>query len=85
MKYVVGLVIVLIHFIGFSQNPQQYPTPDKGCLACHQGIEPIREHDSKMMRAIYREGRKVSDPNGCVVCHIGNPVEEKDKIWLIGI
>jgi len=56
-----------------------YPAPGKGCLACHKGIEPIREHDSKMMRKIYREGRKTGDPNGCVVCHSGNPSEEKNK------
>jgi hypothetical protein len=61
------------------QTELEYPAPGKGCLACHTGIEPIREHDSKMMRQIYREGRKMEDPNGCVVCHFGNASEEKDK------
>ena len=56
-----------------------FPSPNQGCLACHQGIEPIREHDSKMMIEIYSEGEKEGDPNGCVVCHYGNSFEEKDK------
>ncbi|MCD4732070.1 MAG: hypothetical protein K8R74_15795 [Bacteroidales bacterium] len=62
-----------------KQTILDYPAPGQGCLACHKGIEPIREHDSKMMRQIYREGEKMGDPNGCVVCHFGNASEEKNK------
>jgi len=60
------------------QTKLAYPAPGQGCLACHTGIEPIREHDSKMMRQIYKEGKKMGDPNGCVVCHFGNASEEKN-------
>ena len=44
-----------------------------GCLACHEGIEPIREPDSGMMKAILEKGREEGDPAGCVVCHGGDP------------
>jgi len=64
-----------------SMDPVKYPAPNTGCLApgkCHAGIEPIRAHDSQMARKIYEKGSKLGDPNGCVVCHGGNPAEEKD-------
>jgi hypothetical protein len=66
-------------------DPAAYPAPGKGCLAggtaeapCHAGIEPIRAHDSQMAKEIYAMGAKLGDPNGCVVCHGGDPTEEKD-------
>ncbi len=64
-----------------SMDPAGYPAPDVGCMApgkCHAGIEPIRAHDSKMAQQIYAKGAALGDPNGCVVCHGGNPKEEKD-------
>ncbi len=42
-----------------------------GCLACHQGIESIREPNSEMMKAILERGREDGDPAGCTVCHGG--------------
>lgn len=52
-----------------------YPVPQKGCLAggCHWEIEPIREHHSEMAKEIYSLGKEKGDPNGCVVCHFGDP------------
>ncbi len=47
-------------------------------VKCHAGIEPIRAHNSGMAVEIYRKGKILGDPNGCVVCHGGNPQEEKD-------
>jgi len=64
-----------------EMDPEGFPAPDTGCLApgkCHGGIEPIRAHDSSMAQQIYDRGRLMGDPNGCVVCHGGNPKEEKD-------
>ena len=58
-----------------------YPAPKTGCLAtgkCHSGIEPIRAHNSDMAKQIYTRGAKLGDPNGCVICHGGDPKEEKD-------
>ena len=64
-----------------GMNPGGFPAPNVGCLAtgkCHSGIEPIRAHDSQMAKQIYAKGAKLGDPNGCVICHGGNPKEEKD-------
>lgn len=74
------IILILIPYSIFSQNSNlSYPEPSKGCLACHMGIEPIREHDSKMMHEIYKEANKLGDPNGCIICHYGNPKEEHNK------
>ena len=49
------------------------PEPvESGCLACHRGIEPIREAGSPMMQQILALGRERGDPAGCVVCHGGD-------------
>jgi len=58
----------------YQLSPKDYPAFGSGCLAsgCHQGIAPIREHDSKMANAIYEKGLERGDPNGCVVCHNGD-------------
>ena len=64
-----------------EMDPNGFPAPDTGCLAageCHAGVEPIRAHNSGMAKQIYDRGRLMGDPNGCVVCHGGNPKEEKD-------
>ncbi len=45
----------------------------KGCLSCHEGIETIREEGSEMLRQIRDLGKLAGDPEGCVVCHGGNP------------
>ncbi len=50
-----------------------------GCMACHKGIEQIRDPHSKMMREIYRIAEKAgAKGNDCIVCHGGNP-EAKEK------
>ena len=69
------LLAISIFFSGLllSQTDNSFPAPNRGCLSCHNGIEPIRQHDTKMMKEIYKLGIKVGDPNGCVVCHGGNP------------
>jgi len=64
-----------------EMDPKAYPAPNSGCLApgkCHGGIEPIRAHNSEMAKQIYATGKNLGDPNGCVVCHGGDPTEEKD-------
>ncbi len=43
-----------------------------GCLSCHVGIEPIRDYKSMMMRRIFSAGGP-ADPEGCAVCHGGDP------------
>jgi hypothetical protein len=64
-----------------EMDPNRYPAPDTGCLApgkCHAGLEPIRAHNSVMAKQIYEMGSKMGDPNGCVVCHAGDPTQEDD-------
>ncbi|UCG32812.1 MAG: hypothetical protein JSU68_14240 [Phycisphaerales bacterium] len=43
-----------------------------GCLACHEGIEPIREPESEMLRVINELGVTMGDPEGCIICHGGD-------------
>lgn len=85
---VAGLCVPLVcsSMVSFAavppgMSPDRFPAGGTGCLAsdCHAGIEPIRAHDSDMAKQIYSLGAALGDPNGCVVCHGGNPKEEKDK------
>ncbi len=59
-----------------------FPAGGKGCIAsdCHAGIEAIVAHETTMAKQIYRQGLRMGDGNGCIVCHGGNPGEEKDKL-----
>jgi len=79
----VGIIVGLsLLFAGSSIGRSGgYPASGTGCLSqnCHAGIEPIRSHDSEMATKIYGRGGLLGDPNGCVVCHGGNPQETKDK------
>ena len=52
-----------------------------GCSTaeCHQGIADIRESDSEMLRTIKLNGSQHSDPDGCVMCHGGNPKATKKE------
>jgi hypothetical protein len=82
------IVFAVLSFTLFMLSPANapgagFPEPGKGCIGakCHEGIEPIRQHTSVMAIGIYQRGAMLGDPNGCVVCHGGDPVEtqEKDK------
>lgn len=59
-----------------EMSPEGYPAVGQGCLAghCHANQAPIRAHDSEMAKQIYILGAAQGDPNGCVVCHGGDPV-----------
>ena len=50
-----------------------------GCLACHEGIENIRDPSSAMMQQIMAMGSGFGDPEGCVICHGGNPKVTDNK------
>ena len=60
-------------------TPQKFPSEGKYCLSCHKGIEPTRPLQSEMMQEILTMGEALGDPNGCVVCHGGNPNETRNK------
>ncbi|MCP4337528.1 MAG: hypothetical protein GY799_01260 [Desulfobulbaceae bacterium] len=46
-----------------------------GCSTqeCHQGIANIKPDDHEMMRTIKMNASQHGDPDGCVMCHGGNP------------
>ncbi len=46
-----------------------------GCSTqeCHQGIANIKPDEHDMMRIIKSNGSRHGDPDGCVICHGGNP------------
>ncbi len=58
---------------------EKFPAENAYCLTCHQGIEPARPLESAMMKQILEKGKAMGDPNGCVVCHGGNPKETVNK------
>ncbi len=76
----VGVLIVLGApvFAADAPTTANQPAPafqqgeQEGCLACHTGIESIREPDSQMMQLINARGE-------CTTCHGGNPAETEDK------
>ncbi len=79
---ITAIVGFLVIFAGASIGwGGGFPAPEKGCMSqeCHAGIEPIRAHESGMAKKIYERGKLLGDPNGCVVCHGGNPLETKNK------
>jgi len=64
-KSLIWLALVLSTLYGDVQN---------SCLECHKGIEPIRDHKSKMMQEIFKVAQEAgAKGNDCVVCHGGNP------------
>ncbi len=81
MRFVSCLTMLLINECA-GGNPliDHFPqAKDSGCMACHAGIELIREADSEMMQQIMAKGTAMGDPAGCIVCHGGDPTETKDK------
>lgn len=67
------LVLLFVGMIVLAATSPAADDPPGGCLACHDGIEPIRQSGSGMMEAILEEGQSLGDPAGCVVCHGGDP------------
>ncbi len=74
------LLLALIIYPVNIYSQSGFPARGKYCLSCHQGIEPIRQHQSKMMQQIYKKGKEIGDPNGCIVCHGGNPSATTAKL-----
>ncbi len=58
----------------FAQRAPEPHTPANQCRTCHQGIEPIRDYQSKMMKEILKVAALAGYPgNDCIVCHGGQP------------
>jgi hypothetical protein len=65
-----GLIIL---FPLLWASPAISPAADSGCLACHNGIESIREESSAMLQLINSLSAVHGDTAGCVMCHGGDP------------
>ncbi len=57
--------------VAFLAIPLNAIADERGCLFCHEGIEPFS--DGGMMAAIQGMARPFRDPGGCVICHGGTP------------
>ena len=68
-----GLFLLILGIALSSPSPTFAQDNDAGCLSCHEGIEPIREDGSAMLVTIQAMGQAVGDPEGCVICHGGDP------------
>ncbi len=55
--------------------------PQGGCTTtdCHEGILDIVPTTLPMMQIIKTTGQRHGNPDGCVVCHGGNPKAKKEK------
>jgi len=66
----------LFYLLFFTLTLPLFAT-ENSCISCHKGIEPIRDHNSKMMQEILKVANKAgAKGNDCVVCHGGNPKSE---------
>ncbi|WP_456322679.1 multiheme c-type cytochrome [Hydrogenimonas sp.] len=58
------LLIMIMIFTAYANS----------CIECHNGIEDIRDPDTKMAQAIAKKAQKAGvKGNSCVVCHGGDP------------
>ncbi|MFC1995972.1 cytochrome C, partial [Chloroflexota bacterium] len=76
-----GIILILV-MIGLVLAPTQQTLAqevDSGCLACHEGLADIREAGSVMLATLKAKGLEAGDPEGCVICHGGNPSETEDE------
>jgi len=64
---------VILFFQFFVLNASSAVAADSGCISCHNGIEDIRADDSTMMIMIKSISAQHGDPEGCVLCHGGDP------------
>jgi len=80
--YFILVASVAIYFI-----PVQSVWAGGGCTTkeCHAGIMDIVPAELQMMQTIKMNGQMHGDPDGCVVCHGGNPKATEKKEAHMGI
>ena len=69
------LTFALILFIAGGLLPAYTLAAEVGCATskCHEGLMSIVPEELPMMQMIIMAGQQHGDPDGCVVCHGGNP------------
>ncbi len=71
------LILILSFVLSFLLANES----NNSCIECHKGIEKIRDHESGMMKAIFKMADEAGiKGNDCVVCHGGNPSESTKKL-----
>ncbi|MFW2365500.1 MAG: cytochrome C [Desulforhopalus sp.] len=73
MHRVLLRLIPLIVGIFLTGLPAAYAAGGCSTQECHQGIANIKPDDHEMMRTIKMNASQHGDPDGCVMCHGGNP------------
>ena len=73
LSAILMMVVSVPSYSGEFDKTTKELAKQKGCLSCHDGISDIREEGSAMLQQIRDLGSNYNDPQGCVVCHGGNP------------
>ena len=78
---------VLFIFLAGALLPAHARAATVGCATaeCHQGLMSIVPEELPMMQMIKMAGQQHGDPDGCVVCHGGNPKAKEKKAAHQGI
>lgn len=68
------MIFLRIFLLFFLISFPSQASIQNNCLKCHNGIEDIRDQNSKMMKEIFHIATLAGYPqNNCIVCHGGNP------------
>lgn len=73
MNTIYRSVAVILCYSAYLLGVNPALAADSGCISCHNGIEDIRDENSTMMIMIKSISASHGDPDGCVLCHGGDP------------
>lgn len=76
-KRLLTLLLTIVALVGFNS----LALAEGGCTTneCHAGIEEIVPPDLLMAQQLKMNGQMHGDPDGCVMCHGGNPQATKKE------
>lgn len=72
-------ILMITALLSLMASPMAFAA--RGCSTqdCHAGISDIVPEELQMMQTIKMNGQMHGDPDGCVVCHGGNPKATKKE------
>ena len=73
------LVLVLFGLAGLLPISSGHAADGCTAAGCHSGISDIVPMTLGMMQLIKQTGQRHGDPDGCIICHGGNPDAKKKK------